>query len=442
MAATVRASTTGLQRVDKARRKKGWTKAEQAWADLALTSPATLKRFWAGVSIGSEAFREICKAVKINDWEAIIDFEADAKPSSEICGQRLSFAIAGSIEKIDKSKLDAIVALLRTLGGDTTIEILDMDEGSLKLILGGSQKALERIQSLFESGELTEVAESLIQDIHFLDKSELIELIKKNGGSALNLTRVDLSEADLSEVDLSKADLSKANLSRANLSQANLSRANLSFSSPSFSVNVANVPELASVLDFNRANNRYEDLIYILKLTRNLANILDYENPASNLRPIGPKFAQILDRALLPDLELTQTLENMDETDLDDACTTALTIHRDLETALNLALDSAINLAKVSDIINARIHVGYLINDITRAFDLSFTLIKCLSGANFYRAELYGICLDDACVQNAIFTEARGLSIDMEQSLRERGAFFKDRPEDRISLLSPIPVKR
>jgi hypothetical protein len=52
MAATIRASTAGLDKVDQARRKKNWKKTEKAWADLALTSIATLRRFWAWFKTG------------------------------------------------------------------------------------------------------------------------------------------------------------------------------------------------------------------------------------------------------------------------------------------------------------------------------------------------------------------------------------------------------
>jgi hypothetical protein len=243
MAATLKASVEGLERVDKARRKKGWAKTEPAWADQAHTSGATLKRFWAGIAIQSEAFRDICGAVGIDDWESLIDSEDDDKSESMISSKRLAFAIAGSIDETDSEKLKAIVALLRKLGGDTTIEILDVDEGSIKLILGGSEEALKRIEALFEAGELTEIEGIDVQDVHFLDQEELVSLIHKNGGAGLNLSKANLIRADLigadldyadliganlSDADLRSADLNDANLSDANLSDANLSDANLS----------------------------------------------------------------------------------------------------------------------------------------------------------------------------------------------------------------------
>lgn len=63
MSKTLRASKKGLNLIDQLRKQKNWTKYEQCWIDLALTSRATLKRFWAGKNIQSDIFHLICEAV-------------------------------------------------------------------------------------------------------------------------------------------------------------------------------------------------------------------------------------------------------------------------------------------------------------------------------------------------------------------------------------------
>jgi len=68
MAATIAASEKGLKIIDMARKKKGWNKDESAWHQLALTSRATLKRFWRQIAIQRETFINICKTVGVN-WE-------------------------------------------------------------------------------------------------------------------------------------------------------------------------------------------------------------------------------------------------------------------------------------------------------------------------------------------------------------------------------------
>ncbi|NER35796.1 MAG: ATP-binding protein [Oscillatoria sp. SIO1A7] len=73
MAGVLRASEEGLRIVDLARRNPGWNKSSQIWCQAALTSKATLKRFWARKPIRRQTFIDICKAVGIDNWEDIVD---------------------------------------------------------------------------------------------------------------------------------------------------------------------------------------------------------------------------------------------------------------------------------------------------------------------------------------------------------------------------------
>lgn len=72
MVDSLKASEHGLKLVDLARRNKRWNKTAGIWCDRALTSRATLNRFWAGNPIRSEAFISICQAVGI-DWQQVIE---------------------------------------------------------------------------------------------------------------------------------------------------------------------------------------------------------------------------------------------------------------------------------------------------------------------------------------------------------------------------------
>jgi hypothetical protein len=73
MAGWLRASAEGLKIIDMVRRNLGWNKTEDTWCKAALTSKATLRRFWAQNRIRCETFIDICKAVGINKWEDIIE---------------------------------------------------------------------------------------------------------------------------------------------------------------------------------------------------------------------------------------------------------------------------------------------------------------------------------------------------------------------------------
>jgi hypothetical protein len=73
MAVSLRASQSGLQIVDQARRKKNWTKRAAAWCTAALVGEAALKKFWSRVPIEAEHFQSICRAVGVENWEEIVD---------------------------------------------------------------------------------------------------------------------------------------------------------------------------------------------------------------------------------------------------------------------------------------------------------------------------------------------------------------------------------
>jgi len=73
MAGLLRASEEGLKIIDMVRRNLEWNKTEDTWCKVALTSKATLRRFWAQNRIRRETFIDICKAVGINNWEDIIE---------------------------------------------------------------------------------------------------------------------------------------------------------------------------------------------------------------------------------------------------------------------------------------------------------------------------------------------------------------------------------
>ncbi len=74
MSSTLKASKQGLEIVDRARRRRGWTKTRTlAWWQGAHTSQATLRRFWRSIAIDGDAFVAICLIVGITDWQAIAE---------------------------------------------------------------------------------------------------------------------------------------------------------------------------------------------------------------------------------------------------------------------------------------------------------------------------------------------------------------------------------
>ncbi|MEI2577759.1 HEAT repeat domain-containing protein [Scytonema sp. PRP1] len=82
MAVSLKASDQGLQLVDAARRKRGWTKASVEWREAAQVAPASLKRFWLGRPINKDTFVAICKAVGV-DWLQAAELQNESEPENQ-----------------------------------------------------------------------------------------------------------------------------------------------------------------------------------------------------------------------------------------------------------------------------------------------------------------------------------------------------------------------
>ncbi len=72
MSNSLKASVEGLNIINRARLRQGWTKTRSAaWWMKAEVSQITLRRFWQGEKVREENFIAICLAVGINDWREI-----------------------------------------------------------------------------------------------------------------------------------------------------------------------------------------------------------------------------------------------------------------------------------------------------------------------------------------------------------------------------------
>lgn len=98
---SIKASEEGLKRVDRARKRMGWSKTRsKMWWLEANVSQATLRRFWKQ-SILPDSFIAICKAVGIEDWQDIVDWSA-------LEGEEANLAVSDS-KTPDEPMLPAIV---------------------------------------------------------------------------------------------------------------------------------------------------------------------------------------------------------------------------------------------------------------------------------------------------------------------------------------------
>ncbi len=124
--AGIRASARGLEIVNKARRKKGWTKTMTVtWCQAALTTQATLKRFWRRQPIQQETFVKICEVVGLSNWKDIVDCSAaeesevremlitDWGEAPDVCG---FYGRTEELAKLEKWIVDERCRLVALLG--------------------------------------------------------------------------------------------------------------------------------------------------------------------------------------------------------------------------------------------------------------------------------------------------------------------------------------
>ena len=75
--ASLKMSAEGFQILERARRQKGWDKAAEVLCSDALTSKATVRRFWAKQPIQYDTFIRICRTLGIENWEEVVDRTAE-----------------------------------------------------------------------------------------------------------------------------------------------------------------------------------------------------------------------------------------------------------------------------------------------------------------------------------------------------------------------------
>ena len=84
--------------------------------------------------------------------------------------QPKAFAVSGRMGELSPAELEAIVQLLRQKTGDDSITLAFYTEGSIKLVLNGSPEGLNKLQELFDSGELTNVLDGRpVEYVHSIE---------------------------------------------------------------------------------------------------------------------------------------------------------------------------------------------------------------------------------------------------------------------------------
>jgi hypothetical protein len=76
-------SVEGLEKIHGLRIKKQWKRQDPRWCEAANVSLNGLKRFLGRVAIAEDAFKAICLAVGLEDWQEIAEIgESSQRKSS------------------------------------------------------------------------------------------------------------------------------------------------------------------------------------------------------------------------------------------------------------------------------------------------------------------------------------------------------------------------
>jgi uncharacterized protein YjbI with pentapeptide repeats/DNA-binding Xre family transcriptional regulator len=405
---TLTASEQGLITAKNALVRLGF-ESKSNFAASQLISRSTVTKFFQGAPIQLDTLKRICDALELT-WQEIAGMSA----AEHKCSSGIQSKISDEIEEVGKmptilrqvkvvdpnsKKVKAVITLegdvnsvdsweiiqllLRQNSG-SSINIIDIESGSIRLTVEGSHADIQKLLDRIRSGELTKLNGLPVQSIEIsteildakkIDKWNLVKEIVDRRITGRNLRGANLIDTDLSGANLIDADLSGANLIDADLSGANLSGANLS------GANLRGANLSGANLRGANLSGAYLSGVYRVGANLNGAYLSGVYLNGANLSGANLIDANLIDAYLCG-------------------------------VNLNGANLSGVNL-------NGANLSGVNLNGAN------------LSGANLSGANLSGANLSGADVEKTRFGDNQGISESMKLDLKNRGAIFEDSPGDR-----------
>jgi uncharacterized protein YjbI with pentapeptide repeats len=295
---------------------------------------------------------------------------------------KFSGAVVFTASENKKKQILTLLELLRKITDDQEITITDIEQGSIKLTLKGSQKSLEKIESLFKSGELNKISEDItVENLQFTEDNCLAFTIA--------------GDVNADEITYLKSTIIGQNLAESPKQLAEESSAN---------------PLIVKTVSINKASKEINNkLIESIKKPNFLQRII------RRFRRINLRGANLSGANLRG--------ANLSDADL---------IGADLRGAI-------LSKANLSDanLSDANLSGANLIGADLRGAILSKANLSDanLSDANLSDANLRGAILRGAEVENAIFINATAITPEQKQDLIRRGAIFGDNSNDRSKVL-------
>ncbi len=346
--------------------------------------------------------------------------------------------------------VDELIECFKSLKELFDVKVKDIEQGSIKFILKGSEQKLKNIAELFESGELVPFLKQKfnlkLEGAKLID-SDSSELSKKNQSQKLlaftiagNVSQADIDILKAALINTSDNDEEIKKEKKSNLVEEIISKG-------------------AKGRDLRGINLRDTSLMYAKLNDTNLsgADLSEACLSGANLIHSNLSGANLRD-TLLINADLSGA--NLRDADLRNAnFRGALLIHAELKNAdLSRAKLSGANLSG-ADLSRAKLSGANLSGadlrdtdlrnaDLSRAKRNQLLTYTNLSGANLsganlsganlssaflIRADLSNTELENANVNNTIFRDNQGISDQLKQNLIERGAKFDEPPQGKES---------
>jgi uncharacterized protein YjbI with pentapeptide repeats len=332
---------------------------------------------------------------------------ATDRDTGEIEGE---LVLEGDINTFSEPKRIAMEMWLKDHGG-STIRITDVQAGSIKIKIQGSQKDIAKLFDYLNSGDVSPIEGFSIQDTSILSSEFLVDLeAVESVEEPLDVKEISTQESaevkirirDLRELKQIRANLGGSSLGGLNLSGADLSRANLIRAYLS-SVNLSGA-------DLSRA--------ILIRADLGGSNLSGANLGGANLG------GAILGGANLSEADLWGA--TLYETDLYEAdlCEANL-IRADLSRANLIGANlSGANLSE-ADLSRANLSGANLSGANLSEADLS--------RANLSRTDLMGVDLSNVeNLNGAVFGQNSGLTDSDKADMRKRGAIFQDDPSSDV----------
>jgi TIR domain/CHAT domain len=163
---------------------------EEAAEELVLaalkerTKPTTRPTFPQAVS-SSERVTSSVVAYPGQDQMKLI--QENPTETLVITKTKYEFVLTGNFDEVDKGRLEAIFSHLKKMTGDSSLTLLKVEPGSIKLFLEGSEDGFRLLERLVASGKLEQVMGIPIQTVKKSPKTILLLAANPKGTNQLRL---------------------------------------------------------------------------------------------------------------------------------------------------------------------------------------------------------------------------------------------------------------